>query len=1102
MTTDPLYHDTESDISLVFAKRYCELFVNRFRRHGLQKIRRDGRPHYQNNLPGSVKMSMVYDALNTNRKTYAGYGVDAKGGSKWTMFDIDIPRSLRKLIEETHDPDYRMKLEELAWNTTFLMADRLMSQLERWDLKPVPIFSGGKGLHVYILFNKRLKVEKAVKLGVLMKYLTHIAEEGQLDEEVFNYLGMESYPCLSDLKNIEKGGLPHLVKLPLMLHRGSNAFSRFMYRDKLKLDHWRPHSDLESLETNDVVDVSQILEDCKVELEEALNQAKMFPVEAEPTNHPSADTYLRLNIPDGPQKLIDRCVGMRSLAVKVRQDHHLDHDERLFILFTMLAFAGGEGDKTVHAFMKHASDYDFNRTQYFIDHARQSLYKPFLCENAQAKGICPLDEACDAVGRYRTPLGVVTGFDADNRSQIQPVLDDPTPAYKSGSIPEIKEEIKEKLFKYLRESPEKALLFQVDPGVGKTVTTAKALADLPDDLKHYKKIFWAGQRHELYSDVAKYIPDLKQIKPKVGSDYDDDAVNIPDEKFGLCYPPKQRKLIRMMREKGWAIIETEKVCIDCDIGIQDCDYFNQWDHRGSFFAPHQHLTTERILKNKIKCDLIVIDENPASVFDGEVVVTQEDIDDMIEFIQSKKFARNERMVSLLENLRRTVTSFKKLTQGHELIKALDNRIRLQKGQNPDQADLYNNDVKDSVNPGLHHLINEIDKTRFWVDWEAFIELAEPADLPKNWLTLMFKAVKQQKLVFGVEHNSQIYVKKQKSRMVLGLMESKTFTNEDTPVVCLDATAELKEYKRLIKREFIHIYRKVKMLNPVYQLIDGEYPMQSIVPDNERTRNTRMKLLRFAKAIIEKGEKTLVVSTMQFHDKHLIRYLKHAHPAKKYVTDYYHNLRGSNEYEECDQIVLIGVSNPNMEELHIREQARRLHEDYLSNETVMKFQRYGESKIMRKTRFYEDERMNNALIQKREYEMIQAINRIRPLLYPEKKIWILSAIPLSLTADINHVNSDELSILLGLKLETKNRPNHAYKKLTKAVINLRHNHHTRFTIKKLADTAGVNQSTTKNYSRKLCEDIQYLFITKSGFEIQKNSENQCSTGLISSLRVEE
>ena len=139
---------------------------------------------------------------------------------------------------------------------------------------------------------------------------------------------------------------------------------------------------------------------------------------------------------------------------------------------------------------------------------------------------------------------------------------------------------------------------------------------------------------------------------------------------------------------------------------------------------------------------------------------------------------------------------------------------------------------------------------------AFIELADPDNLPKNWLETLFKAVKQQKLVFDIEHNSQLHVKKQKGQMVLGIRESKTFNNPDIPIVCLDANADLPVYKRLLNRQIVHIYRKIKMTNPIYHLTDGEYPMQSIVSDNEKSRPTRMKLLRFTKAIIEKGENTL------------------------------------------------------------------------------------------------------------------------------------------------------------------------------------------------------------------------------------------------------
>ena len=323
-------------------------------------------------------------------------------------------------------------------------------------------------------------------------------------------------------------------------------------------------------------------------------------------------------------------------------------------------------------------------------------------------------------------------------------------------------------------------------------------------------------------------------------------------------------------------------------------------------------------------------------------------------------------------------------------------------------------------------------------------------------------------------------------MVLGLLESKTFNNQDNPVIFLDATADLSSYKRLLDREFIHIYRQVKMLNPVYQLINGEYPMLSIVPDNDRCRRTRMKLLRFTKAIIERGEKTLVVSTMQFHNRHLVDYLKNARLSKKYVTGYYRNLRGSNEYLDCNQIVLIGVANPNSEELHIREQARRASEDYLSDKTTKDYQQFPGSMIKRKSWFYEDERMNDIIRQHREYEMVQAINRIRPLLFPERKIWILSAIQLPLSTTPVSLNSDELAMMLGMKLRTRgelNRAKPAYEKLRKAVIKFKRNDYRRFDKKKLADTAGVNLRTAQKYIQRLCEDFHYLEWHNDEFSIE-------------------
>ena len=1078
----------KTGIDLAFMARYAKLFVNRSYVHGEQKIYKDGNVRYRNNLPGAIDLFRIRQALYGER-TYAAYGCDRQGKSKWVVFDLDIPRAMRKEIEETKDTDLQEKLQAHAWRRIHLMTESVMAEIRHLGLAPVPLSSGSKGLHIYILFDQALEAESAVKLGLLVKWLAHKTQESSELQGIIDYMVIESYPCLSDLRALMTDGVPHLVKLPLVKHLGSGLFSRFLDPDNPRIEQPLPNSHLWNLRPDANEIVLDSLESFKEELKEASDHSRLYAVEAGPTNHPQTETYFRKNIPDGPKKVVERCTAMRQLVYKAIRERHLTHDERLFILFNLIAF-GGDGVAAVHDLMRQASDYDFSKTQYFIDHALRRNYYPYLCETAQEKGVCPLTEACHAVGMYRTPLGVITGYDADNRSLIQPVLGELKPDFETGTLEEIRQEIREKLQTYLRAAPEKALLIQVDPGVGKTVSTAKALADLPDDLKKsYRRIFWAGQRHDMFEEVVKHLPNIKQILPKIGED--EDFPHSTPEKSGLCQVDECRYQLRIMRNKGWAEIETEKVCLECPVGIKNCEYFRQWDHKGSFFAPQQHLVTNRIQDNKINCDVIVIDENPASVFDSEIIVTQDEIDELVELIQTKRFARSELMVKLLNCLRRTVASYRKLTQGYELIKDWDDRIRLLHGDNSRQGEIINDDAKKTPEKGLHHLLNEIDKSRFWIDWLAFIDLAEPEDLPKNWLGPLFKAVKQQKLLFDIEHNSRIYIKQQKEHMVLGLLESKTFKNMDNPIIFLDATADLSAYKRLLDREFIHFHRQLKMLNPVYQLIDGEYPMLSIMPDNERSQRTRMKLLRFTKAIIEKGEKTLVVSTMQFHNKYLANHLKNARLSKKYVTGYYRNLRGSNEYMDCDQIVLIGVANPNTEELHIKEQARRVEEDYLSNKTTKDHQQYPGSKIKRKSWFYEDQRMNAIIRQNREYEMVQAIYRIRPLLFPARKIWILSAIQLPLSTTPVGLNSDELSMQLGMKLQTRgklNRAKPAYDKLRKAVIKLRRNDHIQFSTKKLADTAGVNLRTTQKYIQRLCEDIPYLKRKNDEFQIQENSEN--------------
>ena len=76
---------------------------------------------------------------------------------------------MRREIEETEDEDFRTKLQAHAWQMIYLMTESIRAEIKHLGLTPIPISSGGKGIHVYILYDKLIKTEQAVKIGLLIK---------------------------------------------------------------------------------------------------------------------------------------------------------------------------------------------------------------------------------------------------------------------------------------------------------------------------------------------------------------------------------------------------------------------------------------------------------------------------------------------------------------------------------------------------------------------------------------------------------------------------------------------------------------------------------------------------------------------------------------------------------------------------------------------------------------------------------------------------------------------------------------------------------------------------------------------------------------------
>ena len=132
------YRNAKTGIDLAFIHRYSTLFNHRFGIHGEQKIGRNGKVRYNNNLPGSIEIIRIRQALYSER-TYASYGCDRQGKSKWVLFDLDIPRTMRKEIDETSDNELREELQAHAWRMIYLMADSLMAEIRRLSLMPINI---------------------------------------------------------------------------------------------------------------------------------------------------------------------------------------------------------------------------------------------------------------------------------------------------------------------------------------------------------------------------------------------------------------------------------------------------------------------------------------------------------------------------------------------------------------------------------------------------------------------------------------------------------------------------------------------------------------------------------------------------------------------------------------------------------------------------------------------------------------------------------------------------------------------------------------------------------------------------------------------------
>ena len=994
-----------------FIQRYAELFVHEFDRHGLQRSRND-KVWYRNNIPGGIGYREIYSTLNGQR-TYAGYPVDHEGLSKWTMFDLDLPKPIRTEMELVTDPVFKARQEEYAWSVIYEMGRLLKNAIQQnFDVAPVTLHSGSKGLHLYVLWNKPVPVRQAADVGLLMKHLLDV----EYRDQGFEFRDVESYPCESDVGAIESDRLPHLVKLPLATHLKTGKIARFM---NLRTKEELPAEVLWNIKRARADDIDILLDTYKEELVQAKRRSGRTSTSTN-NYHPDHERFNRLSLPNGPKLLLERCEALGNLAAEARSKHHLGHRQRFHLASSLLAFGSGEGEKAVHDIISSCSDYSFDYTQGQLNHSLLRDYRPPTCLTLQKDGICPYkDSRCSAVGNYRTPLGCVQptgrGKPPVKRQRLRVVQQDQEESVKpTSTIEQIRKEIPEQIDRYLAEPEGRLLLFKVDPGVGKTVSVGHHLANLGLSNNLFR-VFWAGQRHDMFHEIFPLFFDIRQILPKL-SDKEDPLTQEPLQR---CINPELQPLLKIIRDKGWWKLETRKVCSRCEFKKEHrCPYFNQWLYNGSYYGPQQHLVTDRLQENNQNIQAILIDESPFHVFQNEIPITVEMVEAMILYVTKHDFRRKEWVTRLLKALIVCMVTSSKSTHGHEFLQHFNDALRGELGKSHQEQLFYEREEITSQDPPLHSLVQEINQSHFWIDWDQQLEIASPKELPQRWLDVLFEAINKEKMLFGTDYTSRLYLRVEKQekhqlKTTLVVSETRTFTDKSTPLIILDGTPNLPEYERIFDREVILYEGHVHLQNRVVQVKTGEYTKSTLLGGGGRNTATRDRLLAIVQAIIQRGTSTLVVSIKEMVEEHLEPYLEQHGPPGSYHLAYYWGFRGSNEFKHCDQVVLLGAANPNFDELRHQESGSHLHESFLDPEMESIWLPYEDQDLEVNVSGYVDDRMNNALLFRRNHEMGQMIHRIRPLHDPDKTIWILSCVPVPGIPPTQLMTVEELAGHLGL-----------------------------------------------------------------------------------------
>lgn len=239
-------------------------------------------------------------------------------GLEKLFFDFDCKDNLKKAFNEAQDFAYTL--------------------INYYDVKPLLIFSGRKGYHIYVWLWNLIQIKESEE-AVLKKIYRLLQEKLIMGT---HYETLDSTPM---------GDIKRLARVPYSIHEktGKQCHPISTTGEPLiltSLDSYRQRGLSEAVFT-------QV---CR-EVQAKENAKKSYRGTA--------------------RKMRNLRTPILSLIEKGKNEHNLSHLENLAILFECIA--NGRTDEEIHDLFKQIfkDEYNERQTQYTISHARRRGYKPF-----------------------------------------------------------------------------------------------------------------------------------------------------------------------------------------------------------------------------------------------------------------------------------------------------------------------------------------------------------------------------------------------------------------------------------------------------------------------------------------------------------------------------------------------------------------------------------------------------------------------------------------------------------------------------------------------------------------------------------------------------